>query len=142
VADVVLRRLFLLVKALGPIPEDAIGWDRFRAYVVIDEAQVLLTSSSDAKASLAKYASEARKFGIGLIIATQLRDNIPGNVWGNIDTRLWMLALDQTERQKNAKAAGIEETSLAALSVGEAFLAISSQPGQRPVHLKIDREGC
>lgn len=142
VADVVLRRLFLLVKALGPIPEGTLGWDRFRCYVVIDEAQVLLTTNGEAKASLAKYASEARKFGIGLVLATQLRDNIPGNVWGNIDTRLWMLALDQTERQKNAKAAGLEESSLAALQVGEAFLVASSQPGTRPMHVKIDPSGC
>ena len=142
VADVVLRRLFLLAKALGPIPEGTTGWDRFRCYVVIDEAQVLLTSNSDAKASLAKYASEARKFGIGLILATQLRDNIPGDVWGNIDTRLWMLALDQVERQKNARAANLPEQNIAALQVGEAFLVASSQPDQRPLHLKIDPSGC
>lgn len=142
VADVVLRRLFLLATALGPLPPGTNGWDKFRAFVVIDEAQKLLGSNGDARASLAKYAAEARKFGIGLILATQLRDNIPGDVWGNIDTRIWMLALDQVERQKNARAADLSEQAIASLKVGEAFLVASSQPGVRPVQLKIDPETC
>ena len=62
-ADVVLRRLFLLARALGPLPPHADGWSKFRCYVVIDEAQLLMAGAGDAKASLKKYAAEARKFG-------------------------------------------------------------------------------
>lgn len=137
-ADVVLRRLFLLVRALGPLPSGMTGWDKFRVYVVIDEAQILMRSSSDAKASLARYAAEARKFGIGLILATQLRDNVPADIWGNIDTRLFMQALDHGERGRNAKAANVPEGMLRSLTRGEAILTSSSKPDAPPVVVKIE----
>jgi DNA helicase HerA-like ATPase len=136
-ADVVLRRLFLLVKAIGPVRESS-GWPKFRAYLAIDEAQVLMGIAGDAKASLSRYASEARKFGIGLILATQLKDNIPSDIWGNIDTRLFMQALDPAERAKNAKAANVPDEVLQSLARGEAILTSSSQPHQRPVKVKIE----
>ena len=137
-ADVVLRRLFLIVRALGPLDPGAQGWAKFRAYVVIDEAQLLMGGTSEAKASLSKYAAEARKFGIGLILATQLRDNVPTEIWGNIDTRLFMQALDPAERARNAKAANVSEMVLQSLARGQAILTSSSQPDQRPVTIQIE----
>ena len=137
-ADVVLRRLFLLVRALGPIDPAATGWKKFRVFVVIDEAQLLMGGTADAKASLTKYAAEARKFGVGLILATQLRDNVPADIWGNIDTRLFMQALDPIERSRNARAANVAEDVLRSLSRGEAILISSSQPRQIPVTVKIE----
>ena len=137
-ADVVLRRLFLIVRALGPVDSNAGGWDRFRAYVVIDEAQLLMGGNSEAKASLSKYAAEARKFGLGLILATQLRDNVPAEIWGNIDTRLFMQALDPSERARNAKAANVPENVLKSLARGQAILTSSSQPNQRPLAIQIE----
>jgi Bacterial protein of unknown function (DUF853) len=136
-ADVVLRRLFLLTNALGPLQGEQ-GWAKFRAYVVIDEAQILMGSRGDAKASLSRYTAEARKFGIGLILATQLKDNVPEEIWGNVDTRLFMQALDPGERARNAKAAGVPEETLRTLSRGEAILTSSSQAMQRPVRIKIE----
>jgi hypothetical protein len=136
-ADVVLRRLFLIVRALGPLDPALTGWKKFRTYVVIDEAQILMGGGSDAKASLSKYAAEARKFGIGLILATQLRDNVPTEIWGNIDTRLFMQALDPTERARNAKAANVPEMTLQSLARGQAILTSSSQPNQRPLTVQI-----
>jgi DNA helicase HerA-like ATPase len=137
-ADVVLRRLFLLVKSMGPLMPDTRGWAKFRSYVVIDEAQVLMASQGEIEASLAKYAAEARKFGIGLILATQLKDNVPDAIWGNIDTRLFMQALDRQERVKNARALGVTEDELASLRQGQAILTVSSQPHQPRVRLQID----
>jgi DNA helicase HerA-like ATPase len=136
-ADVVLRRLFLIVRALGPVRSGQDGWAKFRAYVVIDEAQLLMGGVADAKASLAKYAAEARKFGLGLVLATQLRDNVPGDIWGNIDARLFMQALDPTERARNAKAAGVPEQTLQTLERGQGVLTFSSQPGARPTLVQI-----
>jgi hypothetical protein len=136
-ADVVLRRLFLTVRALGPLPETSSGWSKFRAYVVIDEAQLLMGGVADARASLAKYAAEARKFGLGLVLATQLRDNVPAEIWGNIDTRFFMQALDPFERARNAKAAGVPEQTLQSLGRGQGILNFSSQPGARPTIVQI-----
>jgi Bacterial protein of unknown function (DUF853) len=136
-ADVVLRRLFLLCNAMGAL-QDKAGWDKFRAYVVIDEAQILMGSQGDVKASLSRYTAEARKFGIGLILATQLKDNVPEEIWGNVDTRLFMQALDPNERARNAKAAGVPEDTLRTLNRGEAILTSSSQAMQRPVRIKIE----
>ncbi len=136
-ADVVLRRLFLLCSAMGPI-QDKAGWEKFRAYVVIDEAQILMGSQGDVKASLSRYTAEARKFGIGLILATQLKDNIPEEIWGNVDTRLFMQALDPNERTRNAKAAGVPEDTLRTLNRGEAILTSTSQAMQRPVRIRIE----
>jgi DNA helicase HerA-like ATPase len=140
-ADVVLRRLFLVAKALGPLPVDATGWSKFRAYVAIDEAHLLMGGSADARGSLSKYAAEARKFGIGLILATQLRDNVPAEIWGNIDTRLFMQALDPVERARNAKAANVPELVLQQLAKGEAILTSSSQPGVPPRRIRIEPPG-
>jgi DNA segregation ATPase FtsK/SpoIIIE-like protein len=116
----------------------ATGWGKFRAYVVIDEAQLLMGGTSEAKASLSKYAAEARKFGIGLILATQLRDNVPAEIWGNIDTRLFMQALDPVERSRNAKAANVADLTLQSLARGQAILTSSSQPNQRPVAIQVE----
>ena len=136
-ADVVLRRVFLLCSALGALPDKS-GWEKFRAYVVIDEAQILMGSQGDVKASLSRYAAEARKFGIGLILATQLKDNVPEEVWGNVDTRLFMQALDPSERSRNAKAASVPEDTLKTLSRGEAILTSTSQAMQRPLRIRIE----
>jgi hypothetical protein len=136
-ADVVLRRLFLVVRALGPLESGAQGWDKFRAFVVIDEAQLLMGGVADARASLSKYAAEARKFGLGLVMATQLRDNVPSEIWGNIDARLFMQALDPLERSRNAKAANVPELSLQSLRRGQGILSFSSQPNLRPTTIQI-----
>jgi DNA helicase HerA-like ATPase len=96
--------------------------------------------TADAKASLTKYAAEARKFGIGLILATQLRDNVPPEIWGNIDTRLFMQALDPGERARNARAANVAEFVLQSLARGQAILTSSSQPNQRPLTIQIEPE--
>jgi hypothetical protein len=137
VADVTLRRLFMLVSALGPVDSAAVGRDKFRVFVAIDEAQLLMRSRSTAKASIAKYTAEARKFGIGLIMATQLKDTIPNDVWGNIDTRFFMKALDRDERIKNAKAAGVAESEISSLSIGGGLMFSSSEPNTRPTRVQI-----
>ena len=115
----------------------ATGWDKFRAYVVIDEAQLLMGGAADARASLSKYAAEARKLRNGLILATQLRDNVPLEIWGNIDTRLFMQALDPTERARNAKALGLPEMLLQQLPKGEAYMTRGSQVGP-PLRIRIE----
>jgi len=138
VADVVLRRVFLMAQGLAPIPSGTTGWDKFRLYVVIDEAQILMRGAKDGRASLAKYASEARKFGIGLILSTQLRDNVPSDIWANTGTKFFMQALDRSEQIQNARAAGVAESQLAELPVGSGLLFSGGMPGNRPTGVQIN----
>lgn len=136
-ADVVLRRLFLLAKGMGPISSEANGTGKFRTFVAIDEAQLLMGSRRNAQASIAKYASEARKFGVGLLLATQLRTTVPNDVWLNIDSRFFMQALDRDERIKNANAANVSESELQELPKGGGLLFSASEARSRPTRVQI-----
>ncbi|RPJ54067.1 MAG: DUF87 domain-containing protein, partial [Methanobacteriota archaeon] len=76
-ADLFLRRLFYSLQALGEIPrgtEDP--HEKFRLFVIVDEAKLLVSQKTGQKqvikAVLNKYATEMRKFGVGLILASQL----------------------------------------------------------------------
>jgi hypothetical protein len=70
-------------------------------------------------------------------MATQLRDNVPSEIWGNIDGRLFMQALDPVERARNSKAANVPELTLQGLKRGQGILSFSSQPQLRPVTIQI-----
>jgi DNA helicase HerA-like ATPase len=56
--------------------------------LVIDEAKDLAPSreSTSAKAPIVRYASQARKYGYGLIIASQMFKSIDHNIVGNCDS--------------------------------------------------------
>ena len=131
----------MLVSAMGPVKDGAVGREKFRGFVVIDEAQKLLNSKSNTTESIAKYTSEIRKFGIGLILATQLKDSIPSAVWGNIDTRFFMGAFDKEERRKNAKAAEVEESRLQELEVGEGLFFSGSKSDKPPSKVRVKAPG-
>ena len=63
------------------------------------------------------------------MLATQLRDNVPQEIWGNINTRLFMQALDPVERSRNAKAANVPEATIKSLARGQAILTSSESAG-------------
>ncbi len=134
-ADIVFRKLFLRMKKLGAIGDVTIPRDKFRCFVLLDEAQIFLQSDKSAKACLARYASEARKFGIGLILATQLFDNVPKDIRGNIDSRLFMLCLDEEEKRKNAKAVGVSPEDIGNLSKGQGYFHSSKL--KNPVRIQV-----
>ena len=133
--DIVLRKVFLWAKRLGPVDPQATGPDKYRLFIVLDEAQIFLTSNQNARACVAKYASEARKYGIGLVLATQLFENVPQDVRGNIDAKLFMLCLDETEARKNARSAGLSKEEISKLKKGQGYYISSGDRYARRVQI-------
>ena len=72
-ADLFLRKVYYSLQALGEIPRGNItDKERFRLFVIVDEAKLLVSEKQGYKAVLNKYTTELRKFGVGLILASQL----------------------------------------------------------------------
>ncbi len=52
VADTILRKIYRNLKLREPIKFDAMGKDRFRIFIAIDEAKILVPSQKDDKKSI------------------------------------------------------------------------------------------
>lgn len=116
VAETVLEMLFEAGKGEGEIPvqpeNDA---DRYRAFVIIDEARVLTLGRGNPDVSehiLNIMASQCRKFGIGLILASQMCSHFSREVHINFPNRLVMKRLDPYEAKKVAMHMGVAQRDL------------------------------
>lgn len=117
--DTILRRVFRALKTRGPIPGDKKGRDKFRLFVVIDEAR-----HADG-AILESIFAEARKFGMGAILASQMADDFSNRVRANASTWLFLQHETISEATKNAKDFGIDPGQLTALNgKGDAYFRI------------------
>jgi hypothetical protein len=77
VVDTVLRLVFRRLRAMGSLPvKFGCDADMYRIFVVIDEAKVIAGGQGDPNKStriLNVIASEGRKFGMGMLLASQGR---------------------------------------------------------------------
>ncbi|HZD42813.1 MAG TPA: ATP-binding protein [Methanomicrobiales archaeon] len=122
-ADLFLRKLYYTLQVMGEIernPLDDRG--RFRLFVIVDEAKLLVAERQGIKAVLSKYASELRKFGVGLILASQLTAHFTEEVLANIEVKLCMKAQNRDQARKNARFFGVPEGDLLGLHQGEGIL--------------------
>lgn len=90
-AETLLRKIFRVLRLKGPIPvqpfDDA---QRFRLFIVIDEAKILSTGAGDPDMPdriLNLLFTEARKFGLGMILASQMSDHFGSEVKANAATQ-------------------------------------------------------
>lgn len=137
-ADLLLRKLYYSLQALEEIPVGNIkDKDKFRVFVIIDEAKLLVKENQGVKAVLNKYATEIRKYGGALILASQLITHFNEEILNNVATKLCMKVEDKKEAQQNSKFFGVNEETLLNLKQGEGILGISHQDKKEEMRIKI-----
>ncbi|KLK88420.1 ATPase AAA [Methanoculleus sediminis] len=131
-ADLFLRRIYYTLQAMGEIPrgtEDERA--KFRLFVIVDEAKLLVSQKSGSKtaikAVLNKYATEMRKFGVSLILASQLIAHFNEEILANIAVKFCMRSENKKQAQENAKFFEVSEKDLLNFQPGEGILIIGSE---------------
>ncbi|WP_157654480.1 ATP-binding protein [Burkholderia ubonensis] len=118
-AETLLRKLFRVLRLRGPIPvQPTDDHQRFRLFVVVDEAKILSTGAGDPDAPdriLNLLFTEARKFGIGMILASQMSDHFGSEVKANAATWLVLKPMDIREAKKNAPNVHVDPEALTSL---------------------------
>lgn len=109
--ETLLQRIFRLLRLRGPIPvspsNDA---QRFRLFVMIDEAKILAMGGG--ANILSQLCTEARKFGLGMILASQMAEHFSSEVRGNSATWLVLKPQEIGEAKRNAPNVGVEPEQL------------------------------
>lgn len=119
VVETLLRKIFRVLRLKGPIPvQPTDDHQRFRLFVIIDEAKILSTGSGDPDAPdriLNLLFTEARKFGLGMILASQMSDHFGSEVKANAATWLVLKPMDIKEAKKNAPNVQMDPEALTSL---------------------------
>jgi len=131
-ADLLLRKVYYSLQTLGEIPRgDIEDKERFRIFVIVDEAKMLVLekqgSKAEVKAVLNKYATEMRKFGVGLILASQTIDHFNNEILSNVALKICMKTENKQEAGKNSKFFSTNVESLTKLKTGEGILIMDGK---------------
>jgi hypothetical protein len=140
-AETLLRKLFRVLRLRGPIPvQPSDDRQRFRLFVIIDEAKILSTGGGDPDAPdriLNLLFTEARKFGLGMILASQMSDHFGSEVKANAATWLVLKPMDVKEAKKNAPNVHMDPEALTSLKGrGDGYLRDRSSPRARRIQVK------
>jgi DNA helicase HerA-like ATPase len=118
--ETLLRKIFRTLRLRGPIPvQPADDRQRFRLFVVIDEAKILALGGGErdrADNILNELITEARKFGLGMILASQMSDHFSEEVRANAATWLVLKPMDVREAKKNAPNVQVDPEDLIRLT--------------------------
>lgn len=122
--------LFSWIKR-NPAPDGSLA-----ALLVMDEAQDLVPSAGTTACSVStrRLAAQARKYGLGLLFATQSPKSLHNSVPGNVTTQFFGLlnAPVQIEAARElARAKGGDVPGIGRLSAGEFYLAAEGGGFQR-----------
>lgn len=140
-AETLLRKIFRVLRLKGPIPvQPADDRQRFRLFVIIDEAKILATGGGDPDAAdriLNLLFTEARKFGLGMILASQMSDHFGSEVKANAATWLVLKPMDMREAKKNAPNVHMEPEALTALKGrGDGYFRDRTSPRARRIQVQ------
>lgn len=109
--ETLLQRIFRALRLQGPISvHPNSDRDRFRLFVMIDEAKIL--SMGGGANILDVLLTEARKFGLGIVLASQMADHFSGQVRANAATWLVLKPQEIGEAKRNAANVGVEPEAL------------------------------
>ena len=118
--ETLLRKLFRVLRLRGPIPvQPSDDRQRFRLFVLIDEAKILSLGGGDRDRSnniLNELITEARKFGLGMILASQMSDHFSEDVRANAATWLVLKPMDMKEAKRNAPNVSVDPQDLLQLT--------------------------
>lgn len=139
-AETMLRKIFRVLRLKGPIPVQPVDdRQRFRLFVIIDEAKILSTGGGDTDSPdriLNQLFTEARKFGLGMILASQMSDHFGSEVKANAATWLVLKPMDIKEAKKNAPNVHMEPEALAALKgKGDGYFRDRTSPRARRIQV-------
>lgn len=118
--ETLLRKLFRVLRLPGPIPvQPGDDRERFRLFVIIDEAKILSLGGGDrdkADNILNELITEARKFGLGMVLASQMSDHFSEEVRANAATWLVLKPMDMKEAKRNAPNVSVDAQDLLKLA--------------------------
>jgi hypothetical protein len=131
IAELLLRRIFEALKALGSIPQRPIDdSERFRLMVVIDEAQTLGDSRM-----LSILFQEVRKFGLMINVATQRASCLSDDVRSNAGCFLALKHSDAKEARTTGDSIRLKWEDLLALKPkGDGYLRVA---GRETVRVQV-----
>lgn len=140
VTDTLLRKLARALKSRGSIPvQPRNDHERYRLFIFIDEAKILSLGGKDRDASSAilnTLATEYRKFGLGMVLASQMSDHFSHETKGQIATRLVLKPFDYAEAKKNAPDIGRTAEDLMQLAGrGDGYLRTGTNPS--PIRIQV-----
>lgn len=108
--------------------------------MVIDEAKILSTGGGDPDAPdriLNLLFTEARKFGLGMILASQMSDHFGSEVKANAATWLVLKPMDIREAKKNAPNVQMDPEALTSLKGrGDGYLRDRSSARARRIQVR------
>ncbi len=119
--EIFLNKLLFTVKKSGQ--------SKLRAYCVIDEAHILDDGRDSYRSPLVKIAREARKYGLGLILASQMPKDFSKSVLHNTAT-IMSLKFNAVEeaRAVSQQMYGVTEEDILNLGeIGEGFIKLGSE---------------
>ncbi|MHA2504601.1 MAG: ATP-binding protein, partial [Candidatus Kariarchaeaceae archaeon] len=105
VADTLLNHIFIKAQSMGHVNSNS-EFDKFRLFIIIDEVKILSGNRRDRDDNfhiLNRLATEARKYGIGLVVASQLINHYGRDIRANAATKLVLRPMDVQEARLNAK---------------------------------------
>jgi hypothetical protein len=140
VAETLLRKVLRVLRLQGPIPVNPAGdSERFRLFIIIDEAKILSTFGDNVNSSghiLNILATEGRKYGIGLILASQMGEHFGHELKASAGTWLVMKPMDEREARRNASNAHVAPTALTALvGHGDGYFRTGTSPTSRLIQI-------
>ena len=130
VAQTLLKRVFGALQMRGPIPvRPASDQERFRLFVVVDEARIITVGGDR---TLDEIFTQARKFGLGMILASQRADHFSEDVRANAATWLVLHPQAMEEAKRNAPNVGVAPEDLLALrGRGDGYFRAGAEPARR-----------
>ncbi|OLS20773.1 MAG: hypothetical protein HeimC2_35920 [Candidatus Heimdallarchaeota archaeon LC_2] len=137
-ADTLMRQIFAYLKSKGHVDVDA-GENKFRLFMIIDEVKILTGyrgNINDPYHILNRFATEARKFGLGLILASQILGHFGRDIRSNSATKLILKTMDLDESKRCARELKININKLNAIkNPGEGFIITSKN--KQAEHIQI-----
>ena len=129
VADTILRKIYRNLALRDPIGYYTKGKERFRIFIAIDEAKIIVPTKKDnPRAIINILGTEARKFGVGFIVSSQLTAHFGDDVLGNMATKMALKQLKYTIARDNAKELSIDPDVLMDIkNPGEGFIRFSNE---------------
>jgi len=113
-----------------------------RGLLVIDEAKDFLPSqkASECKESMLRLGAQARKYGLGLVFATQHPKDIDHKLIGNSSTHFYGLnnsPASLATLQEQMKLKGGNGDDIARLKVGQFYFHSAGATQSSPIKLKV-----
>lgn len=107
---------------------------------MIDEAKILSTGAGDPDSPdriLNLLFTEARKFGLGMVLASQMSDHFGSEVKANAATWLVLRPMDVKEAKKNAPNVHMDPDSLTSLKGrGDGYLRDRSSARAKRIQVR------